>query len=242
LEAAGYRFGAKLDRPPALMEMHGGEMRLHGPGGAAGLVELHWGVFPGEWLRRVARVNEAVIRARCRPVELVGCPAWILALEDQLLQVAVHSTINHQFSLSAVRSLIDIALIARHQPLDWPVIVQRARDWRIATAAWLVLSLAVDLCGLNEATEAAQQLAPSALRQKLIGLFANAKALVEMRDLSKSRWRYVYLLLMVDRKRDAVKLVYRALWPEGEWLLARYGRTGWQTRLRHLFDAARGRI
>jgi hypothetical protein len=46
----------------------------------------------------------------------------------------------------------------------------------------------------------------------------------------------------VDRKRDAVKLVYRALWPENEWLRARYGQSGWRTRLRHVFDAGRGRI
>ncbi len=105
-----------------------------------------------------------------------------------------------------------------------------------------MLSLAVDLCGLNEAAETARQLAPSRLRQKLIGLFANAQSLVDMRDLSKSKWRYVYLLLMVDRKRDAVKLVYRALWPEDEWLRARYGKSGWRLRLRHLLDAGRGKI
>ncbi len=61
--------------------------------------------------------------------------------------------------------------------------------------------------------------------------------------------RRVYLLLLVDRKRGAVKLIYRALWPEDEWLQARYGisattrgRAGIGVRLRHLFDAARGKI
>ena len=77
-----------------------------------------------------------------------------------------------------------------------------------------------------------------------VGTLSRDTPLVEMRDLSQSKWRYVYLLLMVDRKRDAVKLVYRALWPENEWLRARYGRSGWplRARLRHMFDAARGRI
>ncbi len=242
LETAGYQFEAKADRPLALMEMHSGEVRLYGPDGATGLVELHFGVFAGEWLRRVARVDETAIRSRCRSVELAGCPARTLTAEDHLLQIAVHTTINHQLSLSALRSLIDVTLLARHQPLDWAVVIQRAREWRVATATWLVLSLAVDLCGLNEAAEAAQHLAPSRVRQKLIGLFANAQSLVDLRDLSKSRWRYVYLLLMVDRKRDAAKLVYRALWPESEWLQARYGKAGWRTRLQHLLDAARGRI
>ena len=51
------------------------------------------------------------------------------------------------------------------------------------------------------------------------------------------------LLLLVDRGRDAAKLIFRALlWPEREWLIARYGRYTFTTRLRHLFDAARGKI
>ena len=242
LHAVGYRFGYKPDRPPALMETHNGEVRLYGPDSAAGLVELHFGVFAGVWLQRVARVNEAVIRARCQPVEAAGVRAWTLSPEDHLIQVAVHNAVNHQLSLSALRNIVDVALLVRHQPLDWVAVVQRAREWRVATATWLVLSLAVDLCGLTEAAEAMQQLAPSRLRQKLIGLFASAESLVEMRDLSKSKWRYVYLLLLVDRARDAMKLIYRALWPEDEWLQARYNRAELGTRLRHLFNAARGRI
>jgi hypothetical protein len=112
----------------------------------------------------------------------------------------------------------------------------------VATPLWLVLNLAVDLVGLEEAQEAVRQLQPSALRQRMIRRFVSAESLVEMRDLSASNWRYVFLLLLVDRGRDAVKLVFRALWPEREWLIARYGRYMFTTRLRHLFDAARGSI
>ncbi len=137
---------------------------------------------------------------------------------------------------------MDIALLARHCSIDWDIVVQRARDWRVATALWLVLSLTVDLAGLGEAAEAAWQLQPAGLRRRLIGCFANTELLVMMRELSKSKWRYVFLLLLVDRGRDAVKLVFRALWPEHEWLIARYGHYTLTARLRHLFDAAQGRI
>lgn len=242
LEAIGYQFRFKPDRPPDLMKMHGGEVRLYGPDSAAGLVELHFGVFAGVWLQRVTRIDEAGIHARCRPVVVAGAPAWMLSPEDHLIQIAVHNAVNHQLSLSALRNLIDVVLLARHYPLDWEVVIQRARAWRLATATWLVLALAQDLCGLDGAAEAVKALAPSRLRQKLIGLFANTETLVEMRNLSTSKWRYVYLLLMVDRVRGAARLVYRALWPEVEWLRARYGKTGWCVRLQHLVDAARGKI
>ena len=221
LEAIGYQYKPKSDRPPAIMELYMGERQMYGTRPGTGLVELHWGVFPGEWLRRTAMVDECVIRQRLQPTVLLGQQVALLAPEDAVLQLAAHTVINHQLSQIALRSLVDVTLLVRHSLPDWSLIIQRARAWRIATATWLMLSLAVDLCGLDEAAEAVRQLAPSPLRQKLIGLFANAESLVEMRDLSKSKWRYVYLLLLVDRKRDAVKLVYRALWPEDEWLEAR---------------------
>lgn len=244
LETIGYQYKPKLDRPPAIMELYMGERQMYGTRPGTGLVELHWGVFAGEWLRRTALVDERAIRQRLRPTALLGEPVALLAPEDAVLQLAAHTAINHQFSLSALRSLVDMSFLVRHQPFDWSITVQRAREWRVATVTWLVLSLAVNLCGLTEAAEAARQLAPSRFRQKLIGLFVNAESLVNNRNLSLSKWRYVYLLLIVDRKRDAVKLAYRALWPGDEWLLARYGQggAGCGMQLRHVFDAARGRI
>jgi hypothetical protein len=238
----GYESYRKPDRPPALMALFQGEIGLQHRDAEYGLVELHWGVFPGEWLRRVAAIDVDAVRRRVALTRLAGETAHILAPEDAIIQSALHTAINHQMSMSSLRALVDIALLARHYPIDWSALVQRARAWRVATPVWLVLSLAVDLAGLAEAAEAAQQLQPSALRRRLIGRLANAGSLVMMRDLSASRWRYVFLLLLIDRGRDALRLIFRALWPEREWLIARYGRCTFATRLRHLFDAVRGRM
>jgi hypothetical protein len=242
LEELGYGAKAKTTRPRALMIRARNELPMYGTRSGSGLVELHWGVFPGEWLLQTTCIDDAELRARAMPAQLAGQPALILTPEDNVIQVAVHLAINHNMSSPWLRGLMDIALLARHYPIDWIVIVQRARDWRVATAVWLVLSLTVDMTGLEEAADVVRQLQPSALRCGLIHRFANAETLVEMRDLSASKRRYVFLLLLVDRPRDAVKLVFRALWPEREWLIARYGRYSFATRLRHLIDAARGRI
>ncbi len=242
LEELGYYAKPKTTRPHALMIRARHELPLHGTQAGSGLVELHWGVFPGEWLLQTTCIDDADLWVRAMPAQLAGHPALILSPEDNVIQVAVHLAINHNMSAPWLRGLMDIALLARHYPIDWNIIVQRTRDWRVATAVWLVLNLTVDLAGLEEAAEAVRQLRPSALRCRLIHSFANAETMVAMRDLSASKWRYIFLLLLVDRSRDAVKLVFRALWPEREWLIARYGRYTFSTRLRHLFDAARGRI
>jgi hypothetical protein len=238
----GYESFHKPDRPPALMALFQGEIGLRHRRAEYGLVELHWGVFPGEWLRRATKVDVAGVRQRIAPTQLAGEATYVLAPEDAVLQSALHTAVSHQMSISPLRGLVDIALLARHSPIDWGIIVQRAQAWRVAVVLWLVLSLAGDLCGLPEAAGAAAQLQPSALRRWLIGRFANAESLVMMRDLRASRWRYLFLLLLVDRGRDAAKLVWRALWPEREWLIARYGQYSFVMRWRHLYDAARGKI
>ena len=48
----------------------------------SGLVELHWGVFAGEWLHRAAAVDDGGIRGRAVSVTIAGRPALMLAPED----------------------------------------------------------------------------------------------------------------------------------------------------------------
>jgi hypothetical protein len=242
LRDLGYRQFSNPIRPPELMARYGGEIHMIGVGNDKGLIELHLSVFLGEWLRHAAAIDKAAVRARVVQSSWHNGRIDVLSPEDALIQLVIHLAINHQLSFFPLRGLLDIALVARHQPVDWNVIVQRARTWHVATAVWLVLSLAVDLAGLDEAAEAVRHLQPSAMRRRLLGHFANAESLVMMRDLSTSKWRYAFLLLLVDRVRDAAKLIFRALWPERDWLIARYGRYTFSTRLRHLFDAARGKI
>jgi hypothetical protein len=242
MEDLGYQPRFSPTRPLALALQNGGELQYYASSPAQSLVELHWGVFPGEWVQHTGNIAESAIWARAQLASLAGQPARILDPADSLIQICVHYAISHNFSVPWLRTLADVTLLVRHQPLDWPVIVARARDWRVATAVWLVLSLTVDLAGLEEAAEPVRQLQPSALRRRAIHHFANAETMVAMSDLSKSKWRYVYLLLMVDRKRDMLKLVRRALWPERKWLIARYDRYTISLRLRHFFNAARGKI
>jgi hypothetical protein len=242
LEQRGYRFYSNPDRPPALKQLHGDEIQLTGQTPGTGLIELHGGVFVGSWLYLTACVNETAVWARTTAVTLLDQPARLLAPEDAVLQLLVHLGINHQYSMSALRGLADVVLLARSTSLPWTAVADRARAWRIATVTWLGLSLAADLAGLSEVQAILPQLAPSRWRRSLLQRLVNAERLVTQTDLRVSRWRYALLLLLVDRPRDVVKLIFRTLWPEREWLIARYGRYTFTTRLRHLLDAARGRI
>ena len=242
LENLGYAEYTKAERPIAFQRQRSGELQLVGQHPGSGLVELHWGVFAGEWLERTADVDEAGIRARAIPVTLLSQPALTLAPEDAIIQLAVHLAVNHQFSYPWVRGLVDVVLLAQAQAVDWGVVAERAHAWRVGTATWLVLYLAADLLGMDEAALAVKHLVPSSLRRRLLSLFADRASLLAMRDLTRGPQRFLLQLLLVDRARDAARLVWRALWPEKQWLAARYGAATPAVRTRHLLAALRGRV
>jgi hypothetical protein len=100
----------------------------------------------------------------------------------------------------------------------------------------------VDLAGLPEAVEVVRQLQPSAVRRRIIHCFLNPETLIEMRNLSSGRWRFVYLLLLIDRRRDALRLIGRTLWPDAAWVKIRYGRATVKVRVWHLLGAIWRRI
>ena len=73
LEAGGYTVARRLDRPLALQRVSHGEVKLVGREPGRGLIELHWGAFGGQWLRRARR---SITRASPPPgADGVGRPA-----------------------------------------------------------------------------------------------------------------------------------------------------------------------
>ena len=242
LASLGYLEHGKDARPLALQAQMAGEVQLVGQAAGQGLIELHWGAFAGEWLRRTAAVDHREIFCRARPAQIAGREAWVLAPEDAAIQLAVHLAVNHQMAYPGVRGLLDVALLGRTEAVDWPALVERARGWRVATATWLVLSLTATLLGLPGADAAVAALAPSRRRQATLRRFASETSILEGRDITGGPRRFAYQLALADRSPDAARLVGRTLWPEPSWLAARYGRANPAIRFRHLAGAARGRI
>ena len=242
LEGLGYVQRLKAERPVALQAQREGEIQLVGRTPGSGLIELHWGVFAREWLHRAAAVDDIGIRGRAVSVTIAGRPALMLAPEDAIIQLAAHLAVSHQMAAPGLRGLLDVALLARSQPIDWQAVAERARGWRVATATWLVLDLADALFGLPDAAAAIAGLRPPRMRRGLLSRFVGADSMLAGRDRTRGPRRFVYQLLLVDRNRDAARLLGRALWPEDGWLALRYGTVTPTIRWRHLFAALRGQV
>jgi hypothetical protein len=241
LESLGYQMREKERRPHALTQSTDGEVQMLAGQPGQGLVELHWGVFPGEWLAHTTEVDREGVRQRLVQTLLVDQPARLLAPEDALIQLAVHVGVNHQMSTNALRSLVDIALLA-NQGIDWAALCQRARRWRVATAVGFTLDLVDRLFGLPSEAAPARRMAPQGLQRQILAQFATPTAILQGRNIAADPRRFLYLLALADRPVDSLRLLIHAVWPSNVWLAARYGRGGWQIRLRHATRAVVGEI
>ena len=107
--------------------------------GAGTLVELH----TEHTLRYFPRVLDLdALRARRQPVTLAGRQVLTFSPEDTLLLLSVHASKHlwDRFSWIA-----DIAALTARAPLDWPLLLERARSWRVERMLLLGIGLAVRL-------------------------------------------------------------------------------------------------
>lgn len=241
LAALGYRSQTKEARPLALQEMYDGELQMvrHSPSPA--MVELHWGIFAGEWMQRVAQIDRAGVRRRAVRVDLLGHEVLALAPEDEVIQTAIHVSVNHHMSRNALRSLVDLAWLAQ-RPVDWSVVAERSRAWRLAHAVAFPLQMLNEIFGREIVPARALPTAISPARLGWLRRFVTVQSLLRGERVPTSSRRYLYLLGLTDQPVGLLSLLTGSLWPEDRWLLARYGRADLRTRLAHLLAAAQGRI
>jgi hypothetical protein len=234
----GFYSTVKVDRPAQLQALSGGELGFGRAAWRQGRVELHWSAMAGWWLYHTAVPDVNGMWQRRVPLLLAadGSPvAYQLHPEDMVIQLAVHIAVNHQFSATLLRSLADIALTAVSRPLNWQLIADRAREWRVGTAVYLALTLTHQLFDLPASDAARRHLQPTRLRRWLLSQLVNPQTALNRADIRTSLARQLLLLLLVDRPRDMLRLIGRTLWPTAQWREARYGKpTSFPGHLWHL--------
>lgn len=241
-EELGYEQKSKQERPLSLQRLHDGEIQFFGAQPGQGLIELHWGVFPGAWLKQASRVEGTAVYQRILPLPFMELPIYTLAPEDDIIQIASHIAINHQLSINALRSLLDFALLAARPALDWNLVLQRVTAWQLTTAFGLVSQLVADLFSPELVRPATDALPLSPLRRRALFHFVNDNHILQGRLLALSPRRLFYLLALVDQPASGLKLFTHSLWPDAVWLSARYGDGRAATRLGHVRAFLRGEV
>ena len=86
---------------------------------------------------------------RARSADFGGLTALTLSPEDLLLHLCLHFSINHRFSILEMKNLCDISeTIKRYNAdIDWKVLGDRCRGYRIGRYVYCTLRLASELLG-----------------------------------------------------------------------------------------------
>ncbi len=239
LEGLGYSLHSKKDRPPALAQILGVELKMTGQGDNLHLIELQSPLIRGEWIRCTTSVDHASLWQRRVPARLDGHAYPTLAPEDTLIYLCIHQAVNHQFGAPWLRNLLDVHQVVGYYDLDWSVVAERASAWRVATVVWTTLDLARRLLDSAVPETAMQRLAPPVYRRRLIAGLDLERALLELHSGGYNHRRFLTQLLLVDRWQDAARLLLHGAFPEAAWLRARYEMTPdrplWRLRLNHLW-------
>jgi hypothetical protein len=238
MESLGYSSRSKEDRPRELQDEIMGETQLFKAD--ATMVELHWNVFPGEWLRHTTRVDEQAVWERTLPYKGEGVRQ--LSPEDAILHLCVHLAVNHQMSLTGLRTLLDLDRLRRRWNIDWSAVAQRAREWRVSHATWLVLQMLEEGFGDPEGRLPLRDLSPSPFRRRVLRRFISLRKLIEGFDISNDPKRFLFLLALVDRPAAAFHLILRAFVPDRAWVTLRYGlkdAPAWRIGLQRLWHPLR---
>jgi hypothetical protein len=126
-------------------------------------------------------------------------PLRVLAPEDAVL-VACSDAARDCFMRKG-RSIADIAVLATTSPVDWDAVVERARSYGLAAAAWIALSCARRTLGARIPPGAIARLTPSPVRAAWLRLWLDPRRL--------SPWR----LTRRGTRRSDLRFAMAMLWP-----------------------------
>jgi hypothetical protein len=115
-------------------------------------VEIHWGLAAPDY---ASRIDMPALWRRARCGYLAGQPVQLLAAEDLLLHLVLHTiawnTDELLQPLVRLRHLVDIAETVRYYRacLDWKALTARAREWGVEKHLSVAFELSRDLLGLD---------------------------------------------------------------------------------------------
>jgi len=194
--------------------------------------DVHWHPVTMSWFRPTTAFDLEGIWSRAVPMQVGDAPALRLCPEDEVIHLCYHTAVHH--GLAHRQGYEDIVRVARAEAsnLDWDVLAQRARAWKVSVAVWAALRAA---CAFDEAAvpeRALQALRVPRWRQRILRPYVQ-QAVDGRAALVSGSMRFLGVVL-IDRLRDLPCVLWRGLFPGRRWIQTRFDLTGGQARWRQI--------
>ena len=188
------------------------------PGGEKLWLELQWRPVAGRWIRPDQEPKAEELLARSIPIP--GSAARLLAPEDNLLQVALHTAKHSYVRAPGFRLHTDVDRIVRRQRLNWEVFLTRVTSLEVKTPVYFSLAIPRFLFGTPIPDEVLAQLQPPAWKLALITGWLQRVGLFNPDAPKFGRAGFVFFTALLY---DDLKGLWRGLFPGKAWMRAHYG-------------------
>jgi len=180
--------------------------------------ELHCRSATGRWIRPDQEPSTEELMARSIPIP--GTDVRLLAPEDNLLQVALHTAKHTYVRAPGFRLHIDVERIVRAYPnLDWNLFLQRVKSFQVKTAVYFSLLIPHELFGTPIPEHVLTSLRPPAWKEHMIVHWLNRVGLFNPHEHKFSNSVYI---LFNSLLYDNVNGFFRALFPNPKWMREKY--------------------
>lgn len=182
-------------------------------------LELHWRSATGRWIRPDQEPATEELMARSIPIP--GTAVRLLAPEDNLLQVALHTAKHSYVRAPGFRLHLDVERIVRAYPdLGWDVFAQRVEALQVKTAVYFSLAIPKELFGTPIPEHVLTRLRPARWKEALITRWLNRVGLFNPHERKFSKAGYVVFTSLLY---DDLRGFWRGLFPDKTWMRERYG-------------------
>ena len=179
--------------------------------------ELQWRPVAGRWIRPDQEPPADELLARSLAIE--GTKARLLAPEDNLVQVCLHTAKHSYVRAPGFRLHTDVDRIVRNCPIDWNAFCARVEKIGVRTAVYLSLRIPADLLNTPVPTEVLRRLDFSPAKHRRMLAWLRRVGLFGPKDRKWSKLGYIGFNLMLY---DTFGGVVRAVVPDCAWMVKRY--------------------
>jgi len=179
--------------------------------------ELQWRPVAGRWIRHEQEPPAGELLARSVPI--VGSAARLLAPEDNLLQVCLHTTKHSYVRAPGFRLHTDVDRIVRRCPVDWTRFLAEVERLEVRTAVYFALWLPTELLRTPVPAEALARLRPAAWKTRAITRSLLSAGLFNGEEHKWSKAGYIAFNLLLY---DTLGGIGRAVFPDAATMRRRY--------------------
>jgi hypothetical protein len=186
-------------------------------GGEKLWLELQWRPVAGRWIRSDQEPKAEELLDRSIPIP--GSAVRLLAPEDNLLQIALHTAKHSYVRAPGFRLHTDVDRVVRRQPLNWALFLARVRALEVKTPVYFSLAIPRFLFRTPIPGEVLAQLQPPAWKLALISNWLHRVGLFNPGAPKFGRAGFVLFTALLY---DDLQGLWRGLFPAKAWMRAHY--------------------